>query len=99
MDQRPLQLAPQMALEPAQALAVDGRLAVAAGRLLAQVQRAANALDVHADHAGALSLAAERGHRQACQVGHLTVAALPDRVLDLAAQLIQVDALAAVESL
>jgi hypothetical protein len=66
---------------------------VAVAALNTEVQRAPDPLDVHADHARALPLAAEGRHREPRQVAHLAVVALPDRSLDLAPQVVEVDAL------
>ena len=59
-----------------------------------QAQRAPDPLHVHADHARALALPAEGGHREAGQVTHRAVVALGDRAPDRLAQLVQVDAIA-----
>src|SRR5439155_6903154 len=56
---------------------------------------AADSLDIHADHAGALPQAAERGHREAREVAHVAVVAGADRVLDLVPELVEVDPVAA----
>ena len=99
MDQRALQLAAQHRLEAAQVVAVEaGALGVGVATLLAQLERAPDALHVHADHARALALAAERGHREAREVAHLAVVARADRGLDLLPQVVEVDPLAALEA-
>ena len=75
LDQSALELAPQVALELAQAVLGDGlriRQVPAAG-LAPELQRAPDALDVDADHARALALAAESGDRQSRHVAHLAV--------------------------
>ena len=99
MDQAPLELTAQVGLEAPHGVAVEplaGLVAVAT--LDAQVERAPDPLDVHADHSRALALAAEGRHREPREVAHLAVVALPDRSLDLAPQLVEVDALAALEA-
>ena len=58
-------------------------------RLLAlalEPERAPDALDVHADHAGALALAAEGRDREPGEVAHLAVGAGADGVADAVAQ-------------
>ena len=67
--------------------------------LLAEVERAADPLHVHADHAGGLALAAERRDREAGEVAHVAVPPGPDRLLDLPLQVLEVDAVAALEAL
>ena len=98
LDQRPLELAPQVALEAVDALAVDRRplgLLRRAPRL--QAQRAADPLDVDADHAGALAAAAEGGDREPGEVSHLALAALRDRLADRLSKLVGVESLATLE--
>ena len=88
LDQVALELAAQVALELAQPLARDRVGVGRVGRLLLalalQPERAPDALDVDADHAGALALAAERRDREPGQVAHLAVGALADGLADLA---------------
>ena len=57
-------------------------------------ERSADPLHVDADHARALALAPERGHREPGQVAHLTVVALGDRLADRLAELVEVDPVA-----
>src|SRR6185436_314827 len=89
------ELAAQVALELAQALARD-RVGIGTRRhvllaLALQSERSADALHVHPDHAAAGALAAEGGDREPCQVTHLAVRALPDRAQDLRPQAVQVE--------
>src|SRR5262249_1054923 len=58
-------------------------------------QRPANALHVDADHPRSLALAPEGRDRQPRKVAHLAVVALDDRLAHLLAQLVQVEAIAA----
>ena len=97
LDQRPLELASQMALETVDSLAVDRRAVgvLLAGRLRLEPERAADALDVDADHARALAPAAERGDREPGEIAHLALAALGDRLADRVAELVRVEPLAA----
>ena len=60
-----------------------------------QAERAADPLDVDADHARALALAAEGGDREPRGVAHLAVVALGDRRADRLAQLVEVEPVAA----
>ena len=95
LDQPALELAAQVLLEAPQLLARD---ALAAGIVVgevglglgAQAERAADPLDVDAEHARALA-AAERGDRQPGQVAHRGVRAVPERRGDLLAQRVEVD--------
>ena len=75
LDQRALELASQHPLELAQPLLrrTVVRVGKLAAGLAAQAQRTPDALHVHSDHAGALSLAAERRDREAGEVPHLAV--------------------------
>jgi hypothetical protein len=56
----------------------------------AQAERAADALDVDADHARALALAAERGDGQAREVAHQRLLPVAQRLRDLLAQRLEV---------
>ncbi len=92
-----------MALELAQAVARH-RARVRRGlgrshRLSLQLERPADALDVHADHAGALALAAERGDREPRHVAHLAVGPASNGFANALAKVIQVEVLAAPEAL
>ena len=80
LDQVAFELAPQVALEAVELLAVDRRQLGGAvlGRRLGpgrELQGAADPLHVDADHARALALAAEGGDRQPRQVAHLALVA------------------------
>ena len=100
LDERPLELPPQVALELAQPLLRHRvRLRQLAAGVGPKPKRAPDALDVHSDHAGALALAAERGDREPRHVAHLAIRALADRVADALAQLVDVHPLAALEAL
>ena len=101
LDQRPLELAPHVALEGLQALARHrvGVGQLGAGLLALQAERAADALHVHADHAGALALAPEGRDRQPRQVAHLAVGARADGVADPLPQGFEVEPLGAGEAL
>ena len=101
LDLRALELAPQVRLEAAdlvarqtQLLARDVLLHRAAG-LGAQAERAADALHVDAEHAGALAAAPERGDREPREVAHGGVVAVADRLQELLAQVVELDPLAA----
>ena len=101
LDHLALELAPHVALELLQAVA---RHRVRIGQLRAlllalQAERAPDALHVHADHAGALALAPERGDREPGEVAHLAVRAGADRLADALAQRLEVELLAALEAL
>src|SRR5262249_8281700 len=61
----------------------------------AQAERAADALDVDAEHAGALAAAAEGGDRQAGEVSKRRFVAVADRLEDLVAQRVVIDPLGA----
>ena len=102
LDHPALELAAQVALELAQAVerhAVRiGQLGVRRGLPL-QPERAADALHVDSDHAGAFALAAEGGDGKPGHVPHLSVRALADGVGDLPAQLVEVETLPALEAL
>ena len=99
VDQAALELPAQVGLEAPQGVAVEPLAAWSPSRPCdAQVERAPDPLHVDADHARALALAAEGGHREPREVAHLAVVALPDRSLDLAPQVVEVDALAALEA-
>ena len=74
----------------ARALALDE-----AARLGAQPERAADPLDVDAEHAGALAAAAEGGDRQPREVAQRGLVAVADGLEDLLAQRVVVDPLAA----
>ena len=88
---RALELAPQQRLEAAQRLArqalapgvVRGQVGLGLG---AQAERAADALDVDADHARALLAAPERGDRHPREVAHRALRAVSQRGGDLRAQ-------------
>ncbi len=99
LDRRPLQLAAQMLLELAHEVAIelDPAGAVAAPALEAEV--APDPLHVDADHARALATASEGADRQPGEVAHLAVVAGRDRLADRLAQLVEVEALAALEAL
>ena len=101
LDQRPLQLAAQVALEAADLLAVERRPSSVLRRRAAglQAERAADPLHVDADHARALALAPEGGDRQPGEVAHLAVVALGDRLADRLAQLVEVEPVAALVAL
>ena len=99
VNQAPFELTAQEGLEAPHRVAVQAlAVLVAVAALNTQVQRAPDPLDVHADHAGALALAAEGRHREPREVAHLAVVALPDRSLDLAPEIVEVDALAPLEA-
>ena len=80
LDQLPLELAAHVLLEP---LEVVARHRVRVGQLrsrrllalAAQAEAPPDALHVHADHAGALALAAEGHDREPREVAHLAVGA------------------------
>ncbi len=94
LDHPALELAPQVALELLDALAVEGhRLVVALGAapLGLEAERAADPLDVDADDARALAAAAECGDREPREVAHLPVLAVADRLADGLAQALEVD--------
>src|SRR5207344_2263148 len=97
------ELAPQVALEAVELIAIDRRQLAGSvgGRLGArgELQGAADALHVDADYAGALAAAAEGGDRQPRQVAHLAVVAGDYRLADLLAQLVDVEPLAALVAL
>ena len=61
---------------------------VASRRLAAQLEGAADPLDIDADHPGSLALASEGGDGQARQVAHLAVRARADRLADPLAQVV-----------
>ena len=86
-----------MALEAVDSLAVDRRPVgiLFARRLRLEPECAADPLDVDADHARALAPAAERGDREPGEVAHLALVALGDRLADGVAELVRVEALAA----
>ena len=89
-----------MALEAVDLLAVERRLVLAGARGCGlEAERAADPLHVDPDHARALAAAPERGDREPRQVAHLAVAALGDRLADRLAQLVEVEALAALVAL
>ncbi len=94
LDQGPLQLTPDVTLELAQPLArhAVGVGQLGGGALALQAERAADPLNVHADHPGALALAPEGRDRQPRQVAQLAVAALlvAQRLADRLAQRVQV---------
>ena len=66
-----------------------------APRLASQAQSAADALDVDAEHAGALAAAAEGGDREASEIAHRGVVAVADHLQELLAQVVELDPLAA----
>ena len=101
LDHLALELAPHVALELLEALARHsvGIGQLRAGLLALQAERAADPLHVHADHAGALALAPERGDGQPGEVAHLAVGAGADRVADALAQRLEVELLGALEAL
>ena len=101
LDHLALELAAHVLLELLEAVARHGvRIGLVGARALAlQAERAADALHVHADHAGALALAAEGGDGEPGEVAHLAVRAGADRLADALAQRVEVDALAALEAL
>ena len=86
LDLRALELAPQQLLEAPDLVAGERRrrrgvgLARRAAGLRAQPERAADALDVDAEHAGALAAAAERGDREPGEVAHRGLVAVADRL-------------------
>ena len=95
LDQVALELAPQVLLEAPQLLAREPFAArVVVGqvglRLGAQPERAADPLDVDAEHARALA-APERGDREPREVAHRGIRAVPQRRGDLLAQRVEVD--------
>ena len=100
LDLGALELAPQEGLEAADLLAGERELGGAAlaldelAGLGAQAERAADALHVDAEHAGALAAAAEGGDRQAGEVAQRGLVAVADRLEDLLAQRVVVDPLA-----
>ena len=66
--------------------------ALSAARALGlEAERAADPLDVDADHARALAAAAEGGDREPREVAHLAVVARDDRLADRLAQLVEVE--------
>ena len=98
LDLGALELAPQRLLEAPQLLARDAVAARIVRRQLRlglgpQAQRPADALDVDAEHAGALALA-ERRDRQSREVAQVGLRALLERLRDLTAQLVEVDLIA-----
>src|SRR4051812_36437624 len=99
LDQRALELAAQVALELAQLLLRHGVRVRRLGGLAAQLQRATDALHVDANHAGALSLSAEGGDRQAREVAHLAVRPLADGLADALAQSVEVERISPAEAL
>src|SRR5215207_6939928 len=101
LDHLALQLAPHVALELLEPVARHGiRIGQRGALLLAlQPERAPDALNIHADHAGALALAPERGDRESREVAHLAVRAGPDRLADALAQGVEVELLATLEAL
>ena len=88
-------------LEAADLVARQARLVLRAvllhrpAGLRAQAERAADPLDVDAEHAGALAAAAERGDREPREVAHRGVVAVAIACSDLLAQRVEVDPLAA----
>ena len=66
-----------------------------AAGLGAQPERAADALDVDAEHARALAAAPEGGDREPREVAHRRLVAVADRLQQLLAQVVEVDLLAA----
>jgi hypothetical protein len=95
LDQRSLQLAPQVALELVEAFAIQRqRLAVAVGLRAAldlEAERAPDPLYVHADHSRPLAAAPEGRDREPCQVSHLPVAAFGYRLAHGVAELVEID--------
>ncbi len=76
LDQPALELAAQVGLEAANAVAIEldllaGPVAALGLRARGQAERPADPLDVDADDAGALAAAAERGDREGGEVAHL----------------------------
>src|SRR3954463_3104078 len=91
-----------MALELAQPVLRDRvRVGLAAGvrALSLQLERAADALHVDADHAGALALPPERGDCEPRGVAHLAVGPLANDLPDPLAQLLHVQPVAALVAL
>ena len=98
LDQRALELAAEVALEAVDAVAVDRRLLallLLAGRSGGELERAADALDVDADHAGAVAAPPEGGDRKPREVAHVALAPLGDRLADRLAELVRVEPLSA----
>jgi hypothetical protein len=95
LDQRPLELATQVLLEAVDLIAIESGL-LGAAPLSLEAQRSANALHVNADHARPLASTTERGDGKPREVAHLPVAALGDCLAHGLAQLVQVQAAAAV---
>src|SRR6185503_12697740 len=73
LDQSPLELAAERALEPPDVLAVEAWRGLRRGGLLPKLESAADSLYIDADHARALSLPAECRHCKAREVRHLAV--------------------------
>src|SRR6185295_5813045 len=96
LDQGPLELAAQVALEGLDLLALERRCLRIVARPRLEAQRAADPLHVDPDDARALALAAEGGDREARRVAHLAVRPPGDRRPDRLAQLVQVETLTAV---
>jgi len=95
LDRGALQLATEVALELADVVRIEDRAVVAVPPAAClEVKRPADSLDVDADHAGTLPLAAEGRHREPGEVAHLAVVALEDRPPDRLAELVQVDSVA-----
>src|SRR5439155_10201363 len=91
LDLRALELATQQRLEAAQRLARHSVASRVARRQLrlglgTQTERAADALHVHADHAGALLAARERCDRHPREIAHRPVRSVSQRGSDLGAQ-------------
>ena len=102
LDLRALELAPQQLLEAPDLVARQRRrrrlavdLAHRPAGLGAQPERAADALDVDAEHARALAAAPEGGDREPREVAHGRLVAVADRLEQLLAQVVEVDLLAA----
>ena len=101
LDHLALELTAHVPLELLQAVA---RHRVRVGQLGARVlalepERAPDALDVDADHAGALALAAEGGDREPGEVAHVAVVAGPHRLAYALAERLEVDVVGAREAL
>ena len=97
LDLRALELAPQLLLEAADLVAGQrlARLVLLRAAVRPQVERAADPLDVDAEHPGPLAAAAERGDREPGEVAHRALVAVADRLDRLGAQVVEVDLLAA----
>ena len=99
LDQRPLELAAQVALERVDAVAVERRGSLARRAPRPRAGRSPSVRRIRCTSTPTTPepspLAAEGGDRQPRQVAHLAVVAVDDRLADRLAQLVEVEPLAA----